>query len=186
MQVAKKYLQPQGTALPEGITIPPPTAMTATTRPGSTNQLFYQTSHVAQPHYTPVTVPMCDLQELVKHVQLTAAQQLADPITCNLQWKHFAGSRPLIMSADQLHGATALLLSPARHCLVPAFFNALKLKYAVVICYVPTAIMPPELAQFMRALKLQQLGMVIRAVAGWWLLVTQPPMNVDFWQRGSS
>ena len=128
-----------------------------------------------------MTVAMSELHVLSSYVQLSLAQHLADPVTCNQQWSVLAGQRPFTMTLPLPHAAVAILISPIAACLIPALYRALALKPAVLICYAPVWVLPAALSQFLESLKLQHRAASFKGIHGWWLVISRPPLPVANW-----
>eukprot|EP00878_Enallax_costatus_P000909 GHUV01001039.1.p1 GENE.GHUV01001039.1~~GHUV01001039.1.p1 ORF type:complete len:2125 (+),score=442.77 GHUV01001039.1:122-6376(+) len=180
MQMAKKWLTPEGTTLPADVSIPTPTSLLARAADVPT-QSFYLESSTGNHLFPCANVPTCDLQLLARFVQLSLAQHLADPITGNQQWQLMSGNRPFAVTGRLPHAATALFMSPTPSSLVPALHRALALKPAVVICYASNLVLPPAVEQLLQAFKAQQLATAVRGVHGWWFVITKSPLRIDLW-----
>jgi site-specific DNA-cytosine methylase/transposase-like protein len=183
MRQAKKWLQPAGTQLPSGVVIPDLGQVVAAAASVSAGEMQELVSYSPDGRYPAVNVPDDDLAILSLHLQISAAQHVADPITNGQQWRRLAASKhkPYIKSRDE--PALAAL-----YCICPTFLHTYRAiqagmqhRPALLVCYVASVVMPAAVDRLVRAGRCLRSAACFRANHGWWLLFASPPMDIDEW-----
>jgi hypothetical protein len=187
----KRYLLPEGTQLPAGVTIPTPADLVAASavrsrqlhwQPQQQQQLTSSSRNGQVVAVQAVQVPAADIRLLQQTVRLSRIQALTDPVTFSTQWQSvFSRSRCPVSNSAVGHGATAVVIAPVRQGVLQAVHAALQQHPVVLLCYVPTLWLPVGLHTLTQALKQQNRAVAVRGQHGWWIIISRKGINVDTW-----
>jgi len=183
MRKLKKWLQPEGTQLPEGVVIPPYVAAVAIRDDLLPMQQHFAAVRLQVAAIPSVQVPDVDLVLLRACLCLTLAQVVVDPLTRNGQWQCLCPAGQQLLMEIPFHNAWILCVSPIQSALVSALHQAFKLRAALLVCYAPSLCLPPAVAQLIDAGKKKGLALALRATFGWWLIFSKDPVQVSHWLR---
>jgi hypothetical protein len=183
MRQAKKWLQPAGTQLPRGITIPDLEQAVAAAAATSAGDMQELAPYNPDGRYPATIVPQDDMAILIALLQVSAAQHLADPITNGQQWRHLAAIKSKPYLDIQEEPALAAL-----YCIAPAFLHTYRAiqagmqhRPALLVCYVASLVLPAAVDRLVRAGRCMRSAACFRANHGWWLLFASPPMDINEW-----
>jgi len=180
----KAWLQQEGTQPPVGVSIPTAqVTMLASTSESSQRQAMYTASYGRSVATPCVPVPAVDLAKLRSILQLSLAQAVCDPITHNQQWSQAGLTRLEVTGNKPTQAATVIMISPIKQALMSAVHQAITMRPACIVCYVPTLQLPTALGQMLKALTAQGSAVSVRALYGWWIIISRAPLKIQQWLR---
>jgi len=185
-----QVLQPEGTCLPAGVSVPqpPPMAVAAAVHQfqSAPVQQVIRSQAGELPRIPYCEIPQSDLLQLTTKMQWRVHH---DPITHYPGWFDMPyGLRDPVPNESwpvhlPLPQGSPIYLAPALQYVLQALHLALKLKPVLVICYIPALRVPTPVWQLARAWLDQGFAALFRAEHGWWLIVSRRPVPVHRWIR---
>ena len=115
-------------------------------------------------------------------LQISAAQEISDPITHSPQWHLLATwkRKCYTLCADQ-PSASVLCICPKLIHTFQAIQAGLQRRPALLVCYVASLVLPAAVDRIVRAGRRDGTAAFFRAPQGWWLLFCNLPLEINFW-----
>jgi transposase InsO family protein len=178
----QRYLVAPDVQLPAGVTIPGPGS-------NGSEQGAGQSVAAAASSLTPlpsIIVPLLAWQQLHKHVQLSWAQCVADPITCSNQW-HARLTQykvPFECTQGPVGPATAVFCAPTPEAAWGAIQRVLQMRPVFAAVYMRAGTVLPSLCRDMlHQLISNHRALLVPAVTGRWLLLAGGHFGIRAWLK---
>jgi hypothetical protein len=182
MHQARKWLQHEGAQPTNGILIPEAEQVVAAAAAISADGMQELAGFNPAGRYPAATVPPEDMATLSQLLQISAAQEISDPITHSPQWHLLATWKRKCYTpcADQ-PSASVWCICPKIIYTFQAIQAGLQRRPALLVCYVASLVLPAAVDRIVRAGRRDGTAAFFRAPQGWWLLFCNPPFAINFW-----
>jgi hypothetical protein len=181
---------PESTQLPSGVNIPVLSeaglVATVALQPVRTTPGTYSL-HRNQLVALPCTqVPLVAWQGLATRLQLSLAQAITDPVTCNPQWHQLLGEAgiPILLQPGVHQPAAVMLVAPQARVVTQALERAMAGRPALLVAHLP-ADSALSVSWESAMVKWQQHGraVIVTTPQGYWLVLAGGPAGIKAWLR---